>query len=72
MLKSAIASAIMSLCIYLFDPSSGAEVIISIVGGILIYFGVLLIMKGLSKSEIRFFLNFVRENLGKLLWRDKQ
>jgi O-antigen/teichoic acid export membrane protein len=71
-LKSAIASAIMALCIYLFDPSSGAEVIISIVGGILIYFGFLLIMKGLSKSEIRFFLNFVRENLGKILWRDKQ
>jgi O-antigen/teichoic acid export membrane protein len=71
-LKSAIASAIMALCIYLFDPSSGTEVIISIVGGILIYFGVLLIIKGLSKSEIRFFLNFVRENLRRILWRDKQ
>jgi O-antigen/teichoic acid export membrane protein len=65
MLKSAIASALMALCIYLFDPASVTEVIISIVGGILIYFGVLLIMKGLSKSEIRFFLNFVRENLRK-------
>jgi O-antigen/teichoic acid export membrane protein len=65
-LKSAIASAIMALCIYLFDPASVTEVIISIVGGILIYFGVLLIMKGLSKSEIRFFLNFVKEHLQRL------
>lgn len=66
MLKSAITSAIMVLCIWLFHPASLTGVLISILGGILIYFGVLLMIKGLSKSEINFFLNFARENLRKI------
>jgi O-antigen/teichoic acid export membrane protein len=65
-LKSAIASAIMALCIWLFNPESITTVLLSILGGIVIYFGILFIIKGLSKSEITFFVNFARENLKKM------
>jgi Na+-driven multidrug efflux pump len=68
-LKSAIASAIMTLCIWLFKPESIISVVISIVGGIVVYFGALFLMKGLSKSEITFFVSFARENLKKALFR---
>ncbi len=63
MLKSTIASAIMALCIWLFDPEAVGTVLISAGGGIIIYFGLLLVLKGMSKSEINFFLNFARVNL---------
>jgi len=66
MLKSAIASSIMMLCIWLLNPKSITTVLISILCGILIYFGVLLITKGLNKSEISFFLNFSRDTLRKI------
>ena len=61
-LKSTIASAVMVLCIWLFNPASLIEVLVSMLGGALIYFSVLLVIKGLSKSEITFFLNFAKEN----------
>ena len=62
MLKSTIASAIMVLCVWLFNPASMIEVLISILGGILIYFGVLLMIRGLRKSEITFVRNFAKDN----------
>jgi len=65
MLKSAIASTIMIFCIWLFNPASLTEVLISIFGSVLVYFGALLLTKGLSSSEITFFINFVKEHLRK-------
>lgn len=66
MLKSVFSSAIMVLCIWLINPQSIALVIISILAGILIYFVVLLLIKGLSREEIAFFINFVKDNLSKI------
>jgi len=65
MLKSAFSSAIMTLCIWLINPESIALVIASIFAGILIYFGILLLLKGLSKEEITLFINFLKDNLKK-------
>ncbi len=63
MLKSAIASAIMVTGIWLSRPETIATVLIAIVGGIVIYFSILFLIKGLSKSEVTFFLGFIKENL---------
>lgn len=65
-LKSTASSAIMSLCIWLINPESIAGVIISILAGVLIYFGILLALKGLSRGEIKFFVNFVVGSLRKI------
>jgi len=66
MLKSIAASAIMVLCIWLVNPESITMVVVSIFAGALIYSSALLLMKGLSKSEITLFMNFVREGLRKI------
>lgn len=65
-LKSIFASAIMALCIWLINPQSMASVTISILLGILVYFAVLLTIKGLSRREITFFISFVKDNLRKM------
>jgi len=64
--KSVFASAVMTLCIWLLKPESIAIVIISIVAGIIIYFGMLLVVKGLSKAELAFFTAFIRDNSRKI------
>jgi O-antigen/teichoic acid export membrane protein len=66
MLKSAFSSAIMLLCIWSIHPESIVSVIISIFAGILIYFGILLLLKGLSREEITFFKNFLKDSLSKI------
>lgn len=65
-LKSTLASAIMTLCVWLINPGSITLVIVSIFAGALIYFGGLLLIKGLSKSEVVFFVNFAKDNLRKI------
>lgn len=74
-LKSTLVSAIITLCIWLINPESITLVIISIFAGALIYFGGLLLIKGLSKSEVVFFVNFAKDNFKedihgriKMLW----
>ena len=69
-MKSMFSSAIMVLCIWLINPQSPVWVIISIILGALIYFAVLLSIKGLSKQEIAFFTTFVKDNLGKTGMRE--
>jgi len=64
--KSIFASAVMALSLWLINPQSTVWVIISILAGALIYFVVLLAIKGLSKQEIAFFTNFVKDNLRKI------
>ena len=66
-LKSAAASGVMTLCIWLLDPGSIGLVIASIVIGALIYFIILILLKGLSRSELTFFFNFAWDNLRKVL-----
>jgi len=66
MLKSAFSSAIMALCIWVINPQSIALIIVSIIVGALIYFAVLLLIRGLSRQEITFFINLVKENLSKI------
>jgi len=65
-LKAILASAIMTICIWFINPASITLVIISIFAGLIIYFGGLLLVKGLSKSEITFFINFAKNNLRKI------
>ena len=65
-LKSIFSSTIMVVCIWLINPASIISVLISILLGILVYFSVLLIIKGLNKTEINFFINFFRSNVIKM------
>lgn len=64
-LKSIFSSGIMTLCIWLIKPESIALVIISIFAGAAIYFALLLLIRGLSRQEIAFFMNFAKDNLRK-------
>ena len=66
--KNIFSSAIMVLCIWLINPHSIIAVTISIFVGAVIYFGILLLTKGLGKREIRFFVNFAKDNLRKFYW----
>jgi O-antigen/teichoic acid export membrane protein len=66
MAKSVLASAVMTLCLWLINPHSWVWVIISIVAGALIYFAVLLAIKGLSRQELSFFINFFKDNLKRI------
>jgi len=66
MLKSLASSAVMALCIWLINPQSIAWVIASIAIGALVYFGILLALKGLSRGEVRFFVNLVADNFAKI------
>jgi O-antigen/teichoic acid export membrane protein len=59
-LKSLAASGVMSLIVWKLDPAGIINVIWVIVLGILLYFGSLLLMKGLSLNEIRFFRELFR------------
>lgn len=52
LMKSIVASGIMVLAIRFIDPSGITEIIVSIVSGIIIYFALLLPMRGFKKSEI--------------------
>jgi len=63
MLKSLVASLVMVLCIWLINPSSLLMVLVSIVLGALIYFAVLILIKGFSSREITFFIEFARDSL---------
>jgi len=64
--KSIFSSIIMVVCIRLINLASIISVLISILLGILVYFSVLLVIKGLNKREINFFINFLRSNVIKI------
>jgi O-antigen/teichoic acid export membrane protein len=64
--KSILASGVMTLCIWLIDPYSIWMVIVCIIAGIIIYFGVLLLLRGLSRQEIEFFVAFIKSNVKKV------
>jgi O-antigen/teichoic acid export membrane protein len=64
--KSICASAIMGVCIWLIKPGSIATVVISIFIGVVFYFAVLLLVKALSKEELAFLTNFLKNNIRKI------
>jgi O-antigen/teichoic acid export membrane protein len=51
-LKSVLASAVMAFAIWLFKPWGVIEVIIAILLGIIIYFAIILALKGLDRKEL--------------------
>jgi O-antigen/teichoic acid export membrane protein len=66
--KSIASSGMMALCIWLLDPQSEWSVLASIVLGAAVYFIVLIVvLRGLSKAEINFFMNFAREGVRMVL-----
>ena len=59
-LKSLISSAVMAGVIWLIRPNSLSTIIISMVAGVIIYFGALALMKGFGKEELNFLVSFTR------------
>jgi len=54
--KSVAASLVMAACLYVMSPASIAEILVSIAVGTVIYFATLILFRGLSIAEVRFFL----------------
>lgn len=63
--KSLIASVIMSLLVWWFDPVTTFEVIIVVAGGIIVYTTSLVLMKGFKKEEIRFLRRLFQRTKGR-------
>jgi len=57
--KSILASAIMALAIWLLDPSGITGVIVSILLGVIIYFTIIITLKGFSKNELNLLKDLV-------------
>jgi len=69
--KSALSSGFMALVIWLINPQTILMVFLSILAGIITYFGALLLVRGFSKTELAFFTNFIRNGIiGKLQKRN--
>jgi O-antigen/teichoic acid export membrane protein len=62
-LKSTLSSSIMTLCIWLINPESLAMLIISIFIGVIIYFVLLVLLRALSRAELVFFINFIKNQV---------
>jgi len=71
MAKSIASSGIMAFCIWLLDPQSVWFVLACVVLGVMVYFIVLIALRGLSKAEISFFINFARQTLRMVLPKRK-
>lgn len=52
MLKSLLASALMAVAIWFFDPQGIAGVILATVLGALLYCGIILLLKGFNRDEV--------------------
>lgn len=59
-IKSLIASIVMSLIIIYLNPVGIFLLLISIILGAIVYFGIILTLKGITKEEIKFFRNLLR------------
>jgi O-antigen/teichoic acid export membrane protein len=59
LLKSILASAIMAGCIRFLNPQSISLILVSIMGGAIIYFSVLFLVGGFSLRELNFLKAFV-------------
>jgi O-antigen/teichoic acid export membrane protein len=65
-MKSVLASAVMAGAIWLYKPWGITEVVIAILLGIIVYFAIILVLKGFSKNELsmikELFLGFRKRN----------
>jgi hypothetical protein len=59
--KSILASAVMTLAIWAFHPIGAIKIVLSVIIGAAIYFAVLFLLKGLTQAETRFFLQLFKE-----------
>ena len=55
LLKIGIASAIMGIAVYIMNPNGIIGVLISIVVGVIVYFAIIFILKGITRKEIAIF-----------------
>ena len=55
LLKIGIASAIMGIAVYIMHPNGIIGVLISIVVGVIVYFAIIFILKGITRKEIAIF-----------------
>jgi O-antigen/teichoic acid export membrane protein len=60
-IKSILASAVMTLAIWAFHPVGAVKIVLSVIIGAAIYFAVLFLLKGLTQAETRFFLQLFKE-----------
>ena len=67
LIKSAVSSGFMALCIWLINPKSVSMVFVSIIVAIITYFGVLIAVKGFSKTEWAFVTAFIRDSFKGIL-----
>lgn len=61
-IKSLIASAIMSSVVWLMAPQGDLDTILTVVAGVVIYGVVLLLLKGFNREEIRFLWGLFRRS----------
>ena len=59
-IKSLIASMVMSLAVWLMAPQGNLDTILTSVAGVIIYGVVLLLLKGFKREETRFFRGLFR------------
>jgi len=58
-LKSLVASSIMGLTVWWFNPVSVVEIILGVLLGAVVYFAVLLALRGFNRDEAEFFIDFL-------------
>jgi O-antigen/teichoic acid export membrane protein len=61
--KALLSSGIMSIVIWVIKPESIFMVLLSIIAGIIVYFGILILTRGISRAELDLFSSTVRNNL---------
>lgn len=52
-IKSILSSAIMTLAIWAFNPIGTVNILLSVVIGVIIYFGMLFLLRGFNKEELK-------------------
>ena len=58
-LKIVIASSIMGIVVYIINPNGIIDVLISIIIGVIVYFAIIFILKGITRKEIAFFKDMI-------------
>ena len=59
-LKSFIASVPMAIVVWKIDPYGAVDILVSIGVAALVYFGVLILLRGFTKEEYRFLRNMLK------------
>ena len=57
--KIVIASAIMGIIVYIMNPNGIINVLISIIVGVIVYFGIIFILKAVTMKEIAIFKDLI-------------